>query len=122
MPADFRRALFRIQNQVFKDQSGICPLFRSRRAAQPDFDPGGQLRRRDGPGAGGGHRHKGFGQRQQQAQHLAVARRAAEESGSAISALVLADQAEQLELDASEVYARMERRLSVMEEAIENYT
>lgn len=44
--------------------------------------------------------------------------RAAEESGSAISALVLADQAEQLELDASEVYARMERRLSVMEEAI----
>ena len=36
--------------------------------------------------------------------------RAAEESGSAISALVLADQAEQLELDASEVYARMERR------------
>lgn len=44
--------------------------------------------------------------------------RAAEGSGSAISALVLADQAEQLELDASEVYARMERRLSVMEEAI----
>ena len=43
---------------------------------------------------------------------------AAEEKGLKISELVLADQAEQLEAPAEELYARMERSLAVMEEAV----
>ena len=43
---------------------------------------------------------------------------AAEEKGLKISELVLADQAEQLEAPAEELYARMERSLVVMEEAV----
>ena len=43
----------------------------------------------------------------------------AAERGCAISELVLADQAEQMELPREELYRRMEERLSVMEQAIQ---
>lgn len=44
--------------------------------------------------------------------------RTAEERGCAISELVLEDQAEQMELPREELFARMEARLTVMEEAV----
>ena len=52
---------------------------------------------------------------------IAAICRAAEEKQMTISALVLSDQAEQMEIPADELYERMKKSLHVMQEAVRSF-